>query len=100
MFHISTQISEVTLALLRRLSVATSQEVSFNFLAFRAENNCSSVFRLDSTEKYSIENDTGFLIHDGDYLYSRAVFIIVCGLPAFMSLFKISQGFALFPFPI
>ena len=70
MFPILRQISEVTLALLRRLSVAASQEVSFNFLASRAENNCSSAFRLDSTEKYSIENNTGFLIHDGQYLYS------------------------------
>ena len=61
----SKQISEVTLGLMTRLSVAASQEVTFNFLALMSVNNCSSVFRLDQNEKYSIENDTGFLIHDG-----------------------------------
>ena len=64
----SKQISEVTSGLLARLSVAARQEVSFNFLALMSVNNCSSVFRLDSNEKYSIENDTGFLIHDGRWL--------------------------------
>lgn len=60
-----TEISEVTLALLRSLSVAASQEVAFNFLTSRSDNNCSTVFRLESNENYSIENQTGFLIHDG-----------------------------------
>ena len=80
MYNILQQIHEVTLALLRRLSVAASQEVTFNFLAFRADNNCSSVFRLESNEKYSIENETGFLIHDGESFYSLVVFILMLQL--------------------
>ena len=77
MYNILQQIHEVTLALLRRLSVAASQEVTFNFLAFRADNNCSSVFRLETNEKYSIENDTGFLIHDGKCIYIQVVLTLI-----------------------
>ena len=66
------QIPQVTLALMANLSVdASVTEVAFNFLSQMSEGlipNCSSVFNLEQHEKFFIENDTGFLNQDGDYL--------------------------------
>ena len=65
------QLPDVTLSLMTNLSVDVTTSVNFNFLTNRSEGlipNCSVVFSLEVEEKFSIENDTGLLYQDGDYL--------------------------------